>query len=73
MFMVVSRALNRPAHTLNTYLRKLESWDQYGGMCVLMCVLSGKKEGPLFYHLTHTSTHTYLHTDPSFQVYVSKC
>ena len=20
--------------TLNTYLRKLESWDQYGGMCV---------------------------------------
>ena len=26
--------------TLNTYLRKLESWDQYGGMCVLVCVCS---------------------------------
>ena len=25
---------NTPTNTLNTYLRKLESWDQYGGMCV---------------------------------------
>ena len=26
---------NTHTHTVNTYLRKLESWDQYGGMCVL--------------------------------------
>ena len=33
--LVVARA-----HTLNTYLRKLESWDQYGGMCVFMGSIS---------------------------------
>ena len=32
----VARATLTPTHTLNTYLRKLESWDQYGGMCVLV-------------------------------------
>ena len=37
----------RPTHTLNTYLRKLESWDQYGGMCVLVFVSRA------------TNTHTY--------------
>ena len=31
------------AHTLNTYLRKLESWDQYGGMYVCMCMFGGKE------------------------------
>ena len=31
-----------PTHTLNTYLRKLESWDQYGGMCVLVFVLRAR-------------------------------
>ena len=30
---VYARTLS-PTPTLNTYLRKLESWDQYGGMCV---------------------------------------
>ena len=39
MFKYVSaRALTQQTltTTLNTYLRKLESWDQYGGMYVCM-------------------------------------
>ena len=33
--VVVARAPTlTPTPTLNTYLRKLESWDQYGGRCV---------------------------------------
>ena len=36
---VCARAIH--THTLNTYLRKLESWDQYGGMyvCMFVCVV----------------------------------
>ena len=35
---VVCWSVRAPTHTLNTYLRKLESWDQYGGMYVCVCV-----------------------------------
>ena len=56
--------------TLLIGLRVTHSWG-----CVYVCVNVGKvvKKGRPFLTTLPTLTHTYLHTDPSFQVYVSKC
>ena len=51
--VLVARATHTPTYTLNTYLRKLESWDQYGGMCVLVFMSRAPD--------THTNTDQHKH------------
>ena len=66
---MVARA---PTHTytLNTYLRKLESWDQYGGMCWCLVFVCARENTPI-----HTNTHrVHLPTlGLDGQVYVCMC
>ena len=67
----VARA-HTPTHTLNTYLRKLESWDQYGGMyvCMYVCLCSYSVGARVTD--THLQTPVTLCREQSIRGYVSK-
>ena len=60
MLMLMPRARTHiPTLTLNTYLRKLESWDQYGGMCMYARAS------------TYTNQHRPVSPNPKLSVYRS--